>query len=54
MCPMCDHAIGDDPPAVCPRCGWELLQLEESPVRVAGIRTPGPGVITAPSTSQNL
>ena len=35
MCPMCDEAIGDDPPAVCPRCGWELLQLEESPAWVS-------------------
>jgi hypothetical protein len=27
---MCDQAIGDVPPAVCPRCGWELLEVEEA------------------------
>lgn len=41
MCPMCDHAIGDDPPAVCPRCGWDLLQLDESP---AGVTSPEAGM----------
>jgi len=35
MCPMCDHAIGDDPPDVCTRCGWELLQLDETAVSAA-------------------
>lgn len=35
MCPMCDEAIEEDPPAVCPRCGWELLQLDESPAWVS-------------------
>jgi len=51
---MCERATGEDTPRVCPHCGWELLELEESPVRIAETRTPGPGVITAPSTSQNL
>ncbi len=37
MCPMCDHAIGDDPPAVCPRCGWDLLHLDESPAWVTSL-----------------
>lgn len=30
MCPMCERAIGEDTPRVCPHCGWELLELEES------------------------
>jgi hypothetical protein len=49
---MCDQAIGDDPPAVCPRCGWELVELDETPVRVAEIGTPAPRVIAAPSIGQ--
>ncbi len=23
MFPMCERTIGEDPPRVCPRCGWE-------------------------------
>ncbi len=42
MCPMCERTIGEDTPRVCPHCGWELLQLEESPTWVT---TVGAGVI---------
>lgn len=52
MCPMCERATGEDTPRVCPHCGWELLELEETPVRVAEICTPGPRVIAAPSIGQ--
>jgi len=54
MCPMCDHAIGDDPPAVCPRCGWELLQLDETAVRAAECETPAARVMSRPSAGHSL
>jgi len=50
---MCDQAIGDDPPAVCPRCGWELLQLEESPAWVSTLEAGMNPRLVEPA-SQNL
>jgi rRNA maturation endonuclease Nob1 len=54
MCPMCDQAIGDYPPAVCPRCGWELLQLAETTVSAAERSTPAPRGMAVPSASEDL
>jgi hypothetical protein len=38
MCPMCECTITEEPPRVCPRCGWELFQLDESDPWVTSVR----------------